>query len=202
MQKEIEAKFLSTDHAAMRAKLYGLGATCTHPMRVMRRAILDYPDRRLQSGRDAFVRVRDEGDKITLTYKASIERQFGGATEIELTVDNYAKAIALLEALGLVVNAEQETRRETWHFGAAEIVLDEWPWLDPFIEIEAASKAVVRRTAARLGLDWANAVFGTITTAYRAQYPDITADEHISHIPVIAFNLPRPVWFVKGKDAA
>jgi len=69
--------------------------------------------------------------------------------------------------------------------------------LDPFIEIEGPSEEDVKNTAKKLACDWDKAVFGSVTTAYREQYPDIYKDEHISEIPEIKFGLPRPVWFVK-----
>jgi adenylate cyclase, class 2 len=195
MQQEIEAKFLNIDIATMRDKLKKAGATLEHPMRLMRRVVVDYQDRRLQKEGSAWVRVRDEGDKVTLTYKTSIENKFGGASEIEVTVSDYEKTIAIFKAIGLKIHTNQETRRETWKLDGAEVVIDEWPWLNPFIEIEAPSENVVKSVAKKLGFDWKDAVFGSVTTAYRLQYQDITADERISVIPEIKFNLPVPDWF-------
>lgn len=197
MQQEIEAKFLNVDHDDMRARLQKAGAICTHPMRMMKRAVIDYKDLRMQAG-NSWIRVRDEGDKVTLTYKTSVEHSFGGATEIEVEVSDYQKTIDIFVATGLTVTTDQETKRETWTLGDAEIVLDEWPWLNPFIEIEAPSESSVKETAQILGYDWKDAVFGSVTTAYRMQYPSITKDEHISAIPKIAFDLPAPEWFGKA----
>ncbi|MEO6761784.1 MAG: class IV adenylate cyclase [Candidatus Saccharimonadales bacterium] len=197
MQQEIEAKFLNIDFDSIRSKLKELDATCVHSMRLMHRTVLDYPDRRLD-GQDSWIRVRDEADKITLTYKTIAEKKLGGATEIEVIVSSYQKTIEIFEAVGMVVYASQDSKRETRQLGDAEVVLDEWPWLNPYIEIEADSEAAVKKAAKQLGLDWELAVFGGITTAYRAQYPDIRQGEHISTIPEIKFDLPRPDWFVKN----
>lgn len=199
MEAEIEAKFLNVDFGDVRNRLTKEGAVLKRPMRMMRRVVLDYPDRRMQATGNAWVRVRDEGDKVTLTYKTSIENQFGGATEIETTVGSYEKTIAIFTSLGFIVHSQQETKRETWQLGDVEIVLDEWPWLEPFIEIEGPTKMAVQDTAKKLGFDWQDSVFGSVTTAYRKQYPAITKDEHISTIPEIKFNQPRPEWFTKGK---
>lgn len=197
MQQEIEVKFLSVNHDDIRAKLKSQGAKLIHPMRLMRRVVMDYEDRHMQINNDGWVRIRDEGDKITLTFKRSTEHEFGGASEIEVVVSDYQKTIDIFKAVGLTVHSEQETKRETWALDGAEIVLDEWPWLDPFIEIEATSEDLVKSTAKKLGFDWENAVFGSVTTAYRSQYPSIEKDEHISAIPVIAFDTPTPKWFLK-----
>ena len=196
MKPEIEAKFLNVDFDDIRAKLIRLGAKCITPMRMMRRVVFDHQDDRLRS-EHAWVRVRDEGDKITLTYKQTEEKSFGGAKEIELHIDNYEKALDFFVAIGMKQLSDQETMRETWRLGDAEVVLDEWPWLNPFIEIEAATKTAVQTTANNLGLAWNDAVFGSVTTAYRLQYPAITADDHISKIERIKFDEPMPEWFTK-----
>jgi adenylate cyclase class 2 len=198
MQQEIEAKFLNVDLDDVRARLKKAGAELKQPMRLMRRAIIDYPDRRMQTGSDAWIRVRDEGDKITLTYKSSKEHAFGGAHEIETRVSDYGQTVAIFQAIGLKVHAEQESKRETWQMNDVEIVLDEWPWLKPYIEIEGPTEESVQAAANTLGFDWQQAVFGSVTTAYRSQYPDITKDEHISTIPKIMFSEPRPDWFFKA----
>lgn len=195
MQTEIEAKFLNTDHDQIRERLRALGASLEQPMRLMRRVVIDFPDRRMQKHTDSWVRVRNEGDKVTLTFKQTNEHQFGGAKEIEVTVSDYDKTIAIFLAMGMVVHTSQETRRETWNYKEAEIVLDEWPWLNPFVEIEAPTEALVMEAARDLGFDWNEAVFGSVTTAYRAQYPAIVKDEHISEISEIKFGLNKPDWF-------
>lgn len=195
MQTEIEVKFLNVNHDAIREKLKTLGATLEQPMRLMRRSIIDYPDRRLQETKDGWIRIRDEGDKVTLTYKESQEHQFGGAKEIETTVESFEKTRDIFLAAELTEHSYQETKRETWVISDVEIVLDEWPWLNPYIEVEGSSEAKVKEVSAHLGFDWKEAVFGSVTTAYRAQYPSITKDEHISKIPRIIFGAPKPEWF-------
>ncbi len=199
MQPEIEAKFLNVDFEKLRKLLKENKAICTQPMRMMKRVAMDFPDRLLQTNANAWVRVRDEGDKVTLTYKQTTEHEFGGSNEIEVTVSNYDDTIDLIKKLGLVIQADQETMRETWKLDDVEIVLDEWPWLNPYIEIEGPTKESVINVANKLSFDWDDAIFGSVTVAYRHQYPDITSEDHISVIPDIKFNLPRPDWFVKNK---
>jgi len=198
MTQEIEAKFLQVDFDLIREKLKAIGGVCRQHMRMMKRVVLDFPDRDLQANHGAWVRVRDEGNKITLTYKQTVEHQFGGANEIEVTVSSYEDTIAIFQKLGLVIHTDQETKRETWQIGTVEIVLDEWPWLDPYIEIEGPTKDSVQEVAQKLGLDWNDAIFGSITVAYRHQYPKISKEESISQIPQIKFSLPVPDWFTKA----
>lgn len=197
MQTEIEAKFLNVDFSKVRKSLIENGAKCIKPMRMMKRVAMDFPDRRLQVNSSAWIRVRDEGDKVTLTHKQTTEHEFGGSNEIEVIVSNYEDTIDIFKKLGLVIQADQETMRETWKLDDVEIVLDEWPWLNQYIEIEGPTKESVKSVAKKLSFDWDDAIFGSVTVAYRHQYPDIASEDHISVIPEIKFNLPRPDWFVK-----
>ena len=112
-------------------------------MRLMIRAIIDYSDSRLQNGKNEFwgwgwVRVRDEGDKATVTHKRVVmDGDMRESThEIEYVASSYDQVVALFKAIGLVVYASQGTRRETWRLDDCEVVLDERPWLDPMMEIK------------------------------------------------------------------
>lgn len=114
MTPEIEVKFLQVDFDVIREKLKEAGGICQQPMRMMKRVVLDFPDRAMQVNDGAWVRVRDEGDKITLTYKQTVEHEFGGANEIEVVVDSYQDTIAIFQKLGLIIHTDQQTMRETW----------------------------------------------------------------------------------------
>ena len=120
MQQEIEVKFLDVLHDEVRRRLKQAGAICKHPMRSMRRAIIDYPDRRLQKGLAgawSSVRVRDEGDAVSCTYKHVASDGKDTMHEIEFTVSSYENAVEFFKAIGLDVYTEQETKRETWQLG-------------------------------------------------------------------------------------
>lgn len=193
MQTEIEAKFLNIDHDAMRQKLQKLGAQRVHPAVLTKRRNYDLPN--LER---AWVRVRDEGDKITLTLKQMNDRTLHGTKEINLTVDNFEQAEAFLQTIGLPTSAYQETRRESWVLGDAQIELDEWPWVKPFLEIEAPSEQLVRETAAQLGLEWQDALHGSVEVAYQAEF-DVT-EEQVNRLPSISFSEQPPAdWQRKGQ---
>lgn len=194
MQTEIEVKFLAINHEIMRKRLQATGAVCEQPMRVMRRAIIDYPDRRLQTGDPwSFVRVRDEGHHVTVTYKQlSSVAAVDGAKEIETEVKNFDAVVGIFEAIGLKCFSLQESKRETWKVGKTEVVLDEWPWLKPYIEIEGESEAELKRVAQLLRLEWDKAVFGDAMAAYRAEYPHLTDQDTLGILPSVKFGDPLP----------
>jgi adenylate cyclase, class 2 len=187
MEVEVEVKFLNVDFDRLRVKLREVGATLEQPMRLMRRVIIEPPHLAAQ---DAFIRVRDEGDKVTLTYKHFHDHEaFSGARELETTVADFEMVIEILTLGGLEPKSFQESRRETWMLGEVEIVLDEWPWLNPYIEIEGKSEDDVKNAATKLGFNWNDAVFGSTTVAYQAQYPKGDASK-LAATARIAFDEP------------
>ncbi len=189
MNTEIEAKFINVDHDDIRQKLRSIGATLEVPMRFMRRVTIDSPE---MLGKNGFLRVRDQGDKTTLTYKQFDTLSVAGAKEIEVDVSDFQATIDLLAAAGLTHKSFQESKRETWTLGSTEIVLDLWPWLNPYIEIEGKSEADVRNVAAQLGFNWDDAVFGDVMAAYQQQYPHLGVRDTVGNIAVVKFDDPLP----------
>jgi adenylate cyclase class 2 len=110
---------------------------------------------------------------------------------VSLVVDNFERALTLLEVIGLQKKAVQETKRERWQFGECEVTIDTWPWIPPFVEFEGLSEQVVRQAAATLGFDLARALHGSVEIAYQ-QYYDVTEAE-IYNCPAIVFG-PVPAW--------
>lgn len=191
MQTEIEAKFLDVNHDEIRKKLKALGAKLEQPMRLMRRKNYDYNDRRLENEKTGWVRVRDEGDKITLAYKQLEDRTLLGTKEVGLDVNDFEATCLFLENIGLEVQSYQETKRESWTIGEIQIELDEWPWVKPFIEIEAPDEASLKNVAAKLGYDWKDALHGSVEIVYQAEY-DVT-EEEVDHWDEITF-IQTPDW--------
>jgi adenylate cyclase class 2 len=192
MKTEIEAKFLSVDLDEVRAKLTQLGAKCVKPMRLMRRVTIDGVD---MKAKDAFLRVRDEGDKVTLAYKQFDEASVSGTKEIEVEVENFEDTVHILEQSGLPHGSFQESKRENWELNGVEIMLDEWPWLDPYVEIEADEEGKVKDLAAKLGFNWQDAVFGDVMAAYRVQYPHLKETDTVGNIAEVKFDQPLPDLF-------
>ena len=192
MKSEIEAKFLNCRHNEVRARLIEIGAVREQPMRLMRRVVVHSE---FMSRKDAFLRIRDEGNRVTMTYKQFDDDTINGAKEHEVVVSDFDTAVALLGATGLVYDTYQESKRENWRFGDVEIMLDEWPWLNPYIEIEGVSESAIKNVAARLGCDWAGAVFGGVANAYAAQYAHIGEEGKViinNNWPIIKFGDPIP----------
>ncbi len=187
MNTEIEATFIGTEHNILREKLEKLGAVITKKECFIKRTIFDYEDLRLDK-MAAWVRLRDEGDGITLTFKQRKSETIDGMKEIEIVVSDFEQTKALLLAIGLVIKAEQETKREVWELNGTEVMLDTWPWLKPITEIEGESKEVVKELSDKLGFKWEEAVFDSTDGLYQLEF-DVTRTE-ISTCPIKFGEIP------------
>lgn len=195
MKAEIEVRFANVDREDLRQRLKAAGAVCREPMHGMRRTIVDYADRRLQIGqKDAwgFVRVRDDGKRVQVTYK-HVSKNNKDTSEIEFDVSSYEKAVELFEAIGLKPQGEQHTRREVWELNGCEVTIDEWPWIEPMSEIEGPTANAVTGVAEKLGFDLSQAIQGNAQDIYMLKYPGIGEHEAISEIPSLNFDI-FPDW--------
>ena len=190
MQTEIEAKFLDIDPNSLREKLKALDAKLVYPERMMSRKVFDFPDHRLEK-EGAWIRVRNEGDKITLSYKKLVDRSLHGTKEITVVVNDFDETCNLLLALGFKQDSFQETKREKWELENCEITIDTWPWIPTFVELEAPDEDIIKSLAEKLGLDWNKALHGSVEIAYQKYY-DVT-EEEIDNWESITF-IPIPDW--------
>ncbi len=170
MNTEIEAKFINANHEDIKSKLKALGGELEQPFRLMRRVVIHTPE---MTDRNAYLRIRDEGYRTTVTYKQFDGDTVDGAKEYEIVASSFDDAINIFSASGLIYDTYQESKRENWRLGTVEIMLDEWPWLNPYIEIEGESEEAIKNVAALLGLNWSDAVFGGVSNVYKMQYPHI-----------------------------
>jgi adenylate cyclase class 2 len=195
METEIEAKFIDIDKEKLCQKLIEKGAVLEHPEILMRRKVYDYPDKRLNKI-GGWVRVRDEGDKITLTYKQTNKKTLQGTKEISIIVNDFEKTCKFLEAIGMMEKSYQETKRERWKYKGVEITIDTWPWIPTFIELEGSNEEIVKEVAKDLELDWGKAIYGSVEVIYKIYYD--VSEEEINSYPIIKFTDP-PDWLLKRK---
>lgn len=192
MQTEIEVKFCNVD---IREKLKASGAMLEQPMRLMKRALIEEPHHEKEN---AFIRIRDEGDKTTLTFKRRDKLQgdtINNTKEIEVAVSDFDTTVELFREAGWEYKTFQESKRETWKLGDAEVVIDEWPWLKPYIEIEASTEDEVKQAAATLDFDWNDAIYGHIDAVYQMQYEFLDGVRGVIDLKEVRFQDPLPKVF-------
>lgn len=193
MNTEIEAKFADVNHDELRDKLKALGAILEIFERKMRRVTIDTPE---MKAKGAFLRIRDEGTRATVTYKQFNSLSVDGAREVEITVNDFETTVKLFAQVGLTHGSYQETKRETWKLGDTEVVLDTWPWLKPFVEIEGLDIETVKTVSSKLGFQWDNAVFGDVMSVYRVQYPHLAINDTVGNLAEVKFEDPLPDFLI------
>ncbi len=153
--EEIEGKFLEVEPAAVDEKIKAIGGLRQYK-KLFRRYVFDFPDLRLNEN-NSWLRVRDEGDKVTMAFKhrTDVKRpgRDGGMKEVEIVVNDFEKAAELLRSAGMEVKFYEENWRTLYKLDDIELCLDEWPLIPPYLEIEADSWQKVDGTALKLGLD-------------------------------------------------
>jgi len=191
MQIEYEATFPNIDKNEVREKLKNVGAQLIKPEFLQKRAVFYLPKGHEIDG--GWLRVRDEGDKITMSLKVVTDGGIENQKEICLVVNSFAEAILFLESIGCVRKAQgiQESKREIWNLNGVEICIDEWPFLEPFLEVEGESEEVVKKVSEKLGFQYSEALFCAVDELYSRKYG--VAKEFINNkIAMVAFNEKNP----------
>lgn len=86
-----------------------------------------------------YIRVRDEGHRITMTYKYK-DTNAKFENESEITIDNFDTAVEMLLGIGCKKKYYYEKIRDIWTLKNTEIVFDSNPGIDDRMEIEAKTK--------------------------------------------------------------
>lgn len=195
MQVEYEATFEDVNKDEIRQKLSGIGAVLIRPEFMQRRTVFNMPEGHGITG--GWLRVRDEGDKITMSLKAidgeGIERQ----KETEIVINDYDAGVNLLESIGCQKKAYQESLRELWRVEDVDVTIDEWPFLEPYIEVEGLSEESVKNISEKLGFDYSKALFDSVDAQYSKKY-NISIDAVNQRTPEILFKMENP--FVNRTD--
>ena len=167
--QEIEYKFLDVDPAELGKKILAIGGQRQF-RRLFKRYVFDYPDLRLHKEK-AWLRVRDEGDKVTMTYKQRqgvVEGQSDeGMREVEVEVSSFEHAAEILRSIGLIEKFYEENWRTLYTLGDVEFMIDELPMIPPYIEVESGSKEKIEEAAKKLGLDLTQARMCSAMQVYK-----------------------------------
>ena len=173
--EEIEVKFLNIDVEKTEKKLQEIGAKKVFE-RMYKRQTFDYPGL-VMDKKGAWLRLRDEGDKITLAFKRRLgietEGDDDGMEEIEIEVSDFENAKELLLNIGLKKKGYQENKRIRYILDDIEFDIDFWPKLEPFLEIEASSWKRVQEGVKLLGFDYSKKRIFSAQQIYREQGIDV-----------------------------
>jgi adenylate cyclase, class 2 len=185
---EYEAKFLEINRENFKEVLKKANAELVRPEFLQRRVVFGLPEEHeIPYGR---LRVRDEGDKITMSMKILGKEKIDDQKEICLQIDDFENGILFLTTIGCKRRAFVESKRELWKLNGAEITIDEWPFLEPYVEIESDSEESVRSTAEKLGLDYTKGIFGGAGQLYARKYG--VSEGIVNEVSEITFSGTNP----------
>jgi len=147
MKTEFECRILDIDVDDFKDRLKKVNAKKTAE-RNMRRFTYDT---NLDPKDHSWIRIRDDGEKTTITYKHISSDTIDGTKELEFGVDDFDKANQLIRILGYVPNAYQENKRISYTIGDVSIEIDSWPKIPTYAEIEGNSKEEIQKVVELLG---------------------------------------------------
>jgi adenylate cyclase class 2 len=119
------------------------------------------------SNEKLYVRLRDEGFRITFTVKVKstdINNMFDD--EYEVIINDMEIANNMLQLLGCSMKHKVEKLRETFDFSNAQIIFDYYPGLPPYFEIEAQNEEILNDYLKKFNLDKNDHVTYDIYTKY------------------------------------
>jgi len=194
MQIEYEATFENIDKDEMRARLKKASAKLERPEFLSRRYTFSIPGR--QNGVSSWIRVRDNGRKVTQALKIVNTGKIEDQKELEIEVGSFDDTVEFFERIGCRKKSYQETKRERWILDGVEVTIDEWPFLEPFVEVEGKNEEEVRKVSEKLGFDWDKALFCAIGHLYYRKY-DMPEHYFNNKIPKIIFEMKNPFLNIK-----
>ncbi|MFI9412966.1 class IV adenylate cyclase [Nocardia gamkensis] len=146
MPIEHEAKILDIDPDTIEQHIVDKGGRKLGE-RFMRRYVYDITP----GDESKWIRLRDNGKGTTLAVKEITSDAIDGTHEVEVGVDDFSATNALLERLGYTAKSYQENKRVSFVLDGAQLEVDTWPRIPPYLEIEAATVDEVIRIAELLG---------------------------------------------------
>lgn len=184
MPTEYEAKFLNIDITNIKNKLRENGAKQVHGPVKFYRVIFKRCEE--TGDKPGFVRIRDEGNKITMTTKIFNDKKFPEEVEVSIN-ESFEKGCEFLKAIGIEEKSYQETLREKWtHPLVHEITFDIVPGLPIYMEIDCTSEENLNKFVSLLELDKTNMKYGSFDKTY-TEYYDIPSDNIIHKTPSLTF---------------
>ncbi|MEV8373127.1 CYTH domain-containing protein [Kribbella sp. NPDC056861] len=147
MPIEFEAKMLDVEPDELADRILRLGGRRVGD-RLMRRYVYD-----IRVGDESrWIRLRDDGTAVTLTVKEIAHDGIEGTTETEVVVSDFEVTNELLGRIGFHAKSYQENRRASFELDGAELEIDWWPLIPPYLEIEGQSREHVVQVAEALGI--------------------------------------------------
>jgi len=178
MQTEFEIKVLDISVQDMLTTLRSQGLQEESPQD-FKRYVYDLPDNK------AWIRLRTDGVKTTLTHKLFEKNAIDGVQELEIEVSDFQKTHELLLLMGLQASSYQENKRRRFTAPDVEVSIDEWPLIPAYLEIEGETQAVVEQYITKLDLQDSRTTSEPTSAVYQLYGLDLT------DYPELSFTLSK-----------
>ena len=100
--------------------------------------------------------MRQSNNKSVLTSKHILEKNtsnFQNVIETEFEVSDLEEANLFLESIGIARRSYQEKIRYSYIYKSAEIEIDIWPLIKPYMEIECDDENIINEIIEKLELN-------------------------------------------------
>ena len=102
-----------------------------------------------------WIRLRQTGDETTITIKKVVdgkgEYDLDAVEELEFGVPNIVIGKSFLENMGYFPARHQKKMRIAYDYENTEVVIDKWPKIPPYIEVEGKTKEEIYHVVNALG---------------------------------------------------
>jgi len=174
---EIERKILNIDKISIIDSLTKLGAEKIFDGLITTK-YFDYPDLRFKK-QNELLRVRLlDNEKVELVFKCDrkVEGECGIFNEKQISIDpnEWDNIIDILRSIGFIETLSFEKKRCEFKLTNEEITfeLDEYPTMDPLLEIEAPDIETINSMVTKLNLSSHEQTGETISELYARLHPN------------------------------
>jgi len=148
MPKEYEYRFNNYDKKDIITKLKELGAKYYGTFKFK---VMVFTD---QNNSEKYIRIRDEGHRVTMTIKNNLTDKF--PIENEIIINNFDEGINMLLQLNCKKRYYYEKYREIWKYKNSEIIFDMNPGIPELMEVESGTKKELDILCKKLDLNITN----------------------------------------------
>jgi adenylate cyclase class IV len=165
MKKEIEILFYDIDKELLKHNLQIIGAQKIYDEFLQKRVVFDFGQK---DDIFSWTRIRQEKDKVVVSYKETKKDEF--AKETEVVVSDFDNTVKILTLSGIRPTSFQENYREKYTYKNSEIVIDTWPWLETVTEVESPDEDELQEIIEALNLSKEKSFKGSINNVYKLKF--------------------------------
>lgn len=129
-----------------------------------------------------WVRMRKTGDETTITIKKIISSKgiygIDDVNELEFNIPSIEFGKEFLSDLGYFFDRHQSKMRIAYDYKNTEIVIDKWPFLEPYIEVEGKNESDILEVVSDLGFNKEDALIVNTDDLYTEKGINVYSEEY------------------------